>query len=105
MTLIVETLEHRTLFSAIQPDVTFGADGIAPLPFLGRAAMVREVADGNVLSVGVTDVDGIDHLSLARHTAGGQVDNTFGTKGVVATEIQGTPIAATVQGGGKVLIL
>jgi uncharacterized delta-60 repeat protein len=96
-----------------QPDASqaaagsFGAGGVVITPFTGSlndsARSVLAQPDGKVVAVGSSD----NEFSLARYTAAGQLDPTFGTGGRVATPFPGNYAgvsSAALQADGKVLV-
>lgn len=63
--------------------------------------------DGKIVAVGQTDVDSIEVFALCRFNADGSLDNSFGTGGMVTTDIgNGSDIAyeAFLQPDGKILV-
>jgi uncharacterized delta-60 repeat protein len=94
-------------------DPTFGRSGKKMTDFHGGADLAQAVAiqpDGKLVVVGQT-YQGNDYSSedfaLARYTAGGQLDDSFGTKGRVTTDFPGlaaVPSAVLVQPDGKIVV-
>jgi uncharacterized delta-60 repeat protein len=99
----LEQLEDRTLLSA----PSFGADGKVITTFSGAqvdsAASVLLQPDGKIVAAGTSG----GALALARYTAGGALDSTFGSGGQVTTTFPGESASATsaaLQADGKVLV-
>jgi uncharacterized delta-60 repeat protein len=74
-------------------DSSFGTNGFAPtVDYFGSwdyVAGVAALVDGKVVVAGQADnrADGTNRLGVARYTAAGQLDPTFGTGGVLAQKI------------------
>jgi uncharacterized delta-60 repeat protein len=83
-------------------DPTFGTNGLVVLPGSGSAYAVARQADSKLLAAG--QISGT--LALARFTAAGQPDPTFGAGGVAPAlyAAPGRANAVAVQQNGKVLI-
>lgn len=94
-------------------DTSFGSDGVAAAPF--RESTVAVQPNGEIIYAGTaSSPDGGTEWGVAKFTANGALDPTFGTGGVVTTEILNpapttitfeTPTAALVQPDGKLLVL
>jgi uncharacterized delta-60 repeat protein len=92
------------------PDPSFGGgDGLAPAPF-GRSTLAGGLAlgaDGTIVLAGqvIVDTRGPWRVGAARLLADGSLDPSFGTGGVVTTEVTGRDGAndVRVQPGGSVL--
>src|SRR3954469_13363258 len=86
----VEFLESRTLLSAGRLGRTFGSNGTAEFGFSGAMhSGARDAAlqsDGKI--VVLTEGEDPDNARLARFTANGQLDTTFGSGGVVVLPFQ-----------------
>src|SRR5947209_11542911 len=85
----VERLEDRTLLSAGDLDPTFGVGGKVTTPF-GTSddqgqALVKQ-SDGRLVIAGYTRNGGNLDFAVARYTADGNLDPTFGTEGKVTTD-------------------
>jgi uncharacterized delta-60 repeat protein len=102
---VTNVADNSTSGSAYRPDVTFGVDGETQLPFTGPAVLVRQLADGSILTVGTASDGQTGRVAFARFTAAGLPDASFGNNGVVETPILGTSICATLQGKGKIVVL
>lgn len=76
------------------PDVTFDGDGIARIPAVANAAYYAEAVkmqpDGKIVVGGAVVIDQVtwDFL-LARFDTNGRLDNSFGSSGLVQTDIGG----------------
>lgn len=64
------------------PDTAFGVNGVATTPFTASGMAVQP--DGNVVVVGHSPGFPYNTLALARYSATGVLDPTFGTAGVVS---------------------
>jgi uncharacterized delta-60 repeat protein len=87
-------------------DLTFGSGGVATTDFAGRIDIATGVAlqsDGKIIVCGLSRI-GTDHatsdFALARYTANGALDPTFGVGGRVFTDFGGSADSA---GGGVVI--
>ena len=100
----VEDLESRTLLAAGALDPTFGSNGTAEFGFSGvmNSGAVDAVlqSDGKivVLNEGENDTD----VRLARFTANGQLDTTFGSGGVVTLPFAAKALA--VRNDNKIVV-
>ncbi|MBL8267956.1 Calx-beta domain-containing protein [Steroidobacter sp.] len=87
-------------------DANFGDSGVLQLPFLsgpGEIADVVAAADGKAYIAGVReDQNGIRRGYVARVTADGQFDPTFGSAGRII--VNGGPITLSLDPDGKVLV-
>ena len=94
-------------------DTTFGAGGTTSLGPAGPAAWANPPSkllvqpDGDIVVVGIEPESGntADDLVLARFTANGQVDETFGTDGIVAYDLGSfaSSCDAVVQTGNQIV--
>lgn len=94
-------------------DDTFGTHGVT-LAFEDTSAFVRGIArqgDGKFVTVGQagTGLGTPKSIVVARFTADGAVDDGFGTHGVIAIGLPGTPIglvanAVVIDGDGNILV-
>jgi uncharacterized delta-60 repeat protein len=74
------------------PDATFGAGGIVNDTFgavAGRARAVRTTPDGRIVAAGWVGDNGFHRYAVARYTAGGAPDPTFGAGGTVTGVFDG----------------
>jgi len=93
------------------PDPGFGSGGIVRTDILGGGDQANAVAvqpDGKILVAGFAVRNGIDSdFALVRYTAGGLLDQSFGTGGVVTTDL-GTQSddarAVVVQPDGSIVV-
>jgi uncharacterized delta-60 repeat protein len=95
-------------------DSSFGRNGIAVTPFPGNmsssALSVAIQANGDIVAAGetATTASGPSDFALARYTANGTLDTTFGNGGFVSTPF-GNSIASVntvlIQTDGKILAL
>jgi uncharacterized delta-60 repeat protein len=70
------------------PDTTFGNGGFVSTDFAGGDDIVYGVGiqtDGKIVAAGEATVSGHANFGLARYTASGTLDNSFGTGGKVVT--------------------
>ena len=97
---ILETLERRTLLSAVQLDPSFGTGGIVNVNFAGFTyglglAISNVQPDGKILVAGEASNDvpgqpsGDGDVALARLNADGTLDTTFGSGGKVTASFGG----------------
>lgn len=87
----LETLEERTLLTGIALDPTFGTGGLVRTDQIGvssDAATSIAIAqpDGKIIVAGNANQPNVgDHFLLARYTADGSLDTSFGNGGFVTT--------------------
>lgn len=94
------------------PDSTFGVNGWASTPALAFEDEVRAMAiqsDGKIVVAGTAEVSSgskIYDFGVARFNADGTIDNSFGTNGVVTTNINANdiPEGIAVQSDGKIVV-
>jgi uncharacterized delta-60 repeat protein len=106
-----EQLEPRLLL-ACDLDTNFGTDGSVIQDFNGRLDLVRAVAvqpNGRILVAGesIATADN-DHFALARYLSDGTLDASFGTGGLVTTDVGATTGGArdmAVQSDGKIVVV
>ncbi len=108
----IEFLESRTYLVAGQLDLSFGNFGEVVQPveanLQAQADSIARQADGKVLVAGRASMTWIPYYGVARYTAAGQLDPTFGTGGRV--RIQGVilpvdhPVNVLVQKSGRILV-
>jgi uncharacterized delta-60 repeat protein len=94
-------------------DPTFGTGGVVRTDFLGRpdrATAVQVQPDGRILAAGIAqEVVGnqaFGRFGLARYTAGGALDPTFGAGGKVVTAFPGITTGVeglALQGDGRIV--
>src|SRR5439155_21189124 len=98
-------------------DTSFGNRGtvttsLGPSGFYGNNNNISDVAilgDGKIVVAGTvssTNYPGGDNFLLARYTANGKLDSTFGSGGIVATDFGGADHGAglVLQGDGKLVV-
>jgi uncharacterized delta-60 repeat protein len=89
-------------------DTTFGVGGIVTADF-GITDVAFSVAlqtDGKILAAGVTHIDGINNIALARYNSDGTLDASFGTDGRVTDNFAGVgavAFAVAPQPDGKIV--
>ncbi len=101
-----------------KPDPSFGSGGSTTAAGVGSVdsgAVIAVQPDGRIIYAGATSSqDGGTEWEVARFTANGALDPTFGTGGIVNTEILNpspttitfeSPGAVLVQPDGKILVL
>jgi uncharacterized delta-60 repeat protein len=101
-----------------KPDPSFGSGGSTTAAGVGSVdsgAVIAVQPDGRIIYAGATSSqDGGTEWEVARFTANGALDPTFGTGGIVTTEILNpppttitfeSPGAVLVQPDGKILVL
>lgn len=92
-------------------DATFGMNGYVATPFSTDegdwASGVAVQSDGKIVVVGFVIVSNGSAFALARYTAGGNLDATFGTAGLVTTDLrpglQDKGKAVALQADGKIV--
>lgn len=94
------------------PDSTFGVNGWASTPALGFEDEIRAMtiqSNGMIVVAGTAEVSSgskIYDFAVARFDANGTIDNSFGTNGVVTTNINANdiPEGVAVQSDGKIVV-
>jgi uncharacterized delta-60 repeat protein len=83
-------------------DSTFGTGGIELTDLAGDAGVghLLPLADGNVLAVGSSD----GNLVLARYTASGTLDPTFGSNGLESTGVPANTVTGAILPSGRILV-
>lgn len=108
---ILEQLEPRHLLAGVSLDTTFDSDGRALADFANSTDEARSVAlqsDGKALVAGQAFVAGQYDFGLARFTADGQLDSTFGSGGRVTTSISNQDdygFDVAVAADGKIVVV
>ena len=80
-------------------DATFGAGGKVTTNF-GQLESANSIAiqpDGRIVVAGLSDADGSRAFALARYTANGSLDFTFGPGGTVTTHFNASDAASAVS--------
>jgi uncharacterized delta-60 repeat protein len=92
-------------------DTTFGSSGYAvtPIGTWSAAAAVAVQPDGKIVTAGESQLNGVDVITATRMTAGGQLDQTFGKRGIVTVAIGGAAgvdsgAGLALQPDGKIVI-
>ena len=90
-------------------DITFGTDGSGiVLTQIGLHAVINQICiqpDDKIVAVGYT-FSGMNKIIIARYNSDGSLDTTFGSSGIVSTEI-GSDVRANsvaLQSNGKIII-
>ena len=91
-------------------DNTFGASGIVTIDFGTADDRAREIAfdsDDKLVIVGKTGASGSSNFVVMRYNSDGSPDTTFGTNGVVITDIGGNDRGRdiVIDSNGKIIIL
>src|SRR5439155_26808133 len=79
-------------------DPSFGSGGTVT-PAVGDSAVAHAIAvqsDGNIVTVGYSMTAGNFDFTLVRYDASGNLDPTFGTGGMVVTDLGGDDLAQGV---------
>jgi uncharacterized delta-60 repeat protein len=87
-------------------DTTFGSGGTVLTSFGGNLSAAADVAiqpDGKLVAVGIANGD----FGVARYTADGSLDSTFGNGGLVTTDFGGSDQAngVALQSDGKIVVV
>jgi len=89
-------------------DTSFGVDGVATVDGGGHKAVTQVVPqpDGKVVWVGSTTINGNTNLLLARFTAAGQPDPTYGNGGARRVDLGGVDHAAgaVLRGDNRLVV-
>ena len=90
-------------------DTSFGTDGIAILPLSTDNDSLWSVAiqtDGKIVAGGYSYVDSVRYFAVIRCNSDGSMDETFGTDGLVTTNLGGRPIghSVLVQSDGMIIL-
>lgn len=93
----VETLEQRVLLSVSDLDTTFGTGGTQSIPF--NPVDVAVWGDNTSVVVGTIVSGDTSKFAIAKFTAAGQFDTTFGTNGVA------TMPSGNAQGGASRVLI
>ncbi len=93
-------------------DRTFGLDGKVITDFGGYGDQARSVAiqsDGKIIAAGYSDNGSFDYFfALARYNSDGTLDNSFGTRGKVITNIRPDieyAYSVNIQPDGKIIVV
>jgi uncharacterized delta-60 repeat protein len=91
-------------------DSTFGTGGVITTNFSGTSSdiaySIAVQRDGKLVAAGHTGDYPTEDFALARYTSTGQLDQTFGAGGLVATDIASIDLgyAIAIQRDGKILL-
>lgn len=120
-TITEPTLSRITESGAIDPSFTGGAENLSTVPGVvttqwgtdpagadfGEITDVKALADGRLIAVGYSEDNDVSNFAgIARYTANGALDPTFGTNGRTLLKINGQAATldfVTVQSDGKYL--
>ena len=83
-------------------DTSFHTNGVAIVHNRGEARSVAVQSDGKIV-VAASQRYG-NNSAVLRYTAGGFLDPTFGTGGIVTTDLVGGASAVAVQSDGKIVV-
>lgn len=92
------------------PDVTFGTGGLVITDINLRDDTARAISiqtGGKILVAGSSGLSGIQDVAIARYNTNGTLDTSFGSGGIVTTDIAAgddQANAVTAQSDGKVVI-
>jgi len=91
-------------------DTSFGTNGIVMTDLGGTSDQAFGMAvqpDNKIVVVGSSNVGGTTDFAVVRYNTNGSLDNTFGTNGVVITNLGGTDRARSViiQLDGKIIAI
>jgi uncharacterized delta-60 repeat protein len=90
-------------------DATFGSNGISTVYFNGNSygRAVEVDSQGRIVVGGYAFISGDEDYALARFDSDGVLDTTFGSSGMVVTELGSydRAIAVGVQSDGKILLM
>jgi uncharacterized delta-60 repeat protein len=99
----LEALEERTLLNAGSLDLGFGIGGKSIVQGTGQGFDATLQSDGKIVIVGGLNGD----FSIARINPGGSPDSTFGSNGVVTTDLgssQDQAEGVVIQPDGKIVV-
>jgi uncharacterized delta-60 repeat protein len=88
-------------------DTGFGSSGVVRTDFGGGTDLARTVLvqpDGKIVVAGRTQLGSTVQFALARYNADGSLDPTFGTGGLVTTNLNGAAFAAVMEGDDLVVV-
>jgi len=90
-------------------DPTFGENGMTVLPVKGKISLIDFDKHGNIIAVGVTNIEGKDYLTIVKTNANGILDQNFGTNGKITIlgyipEVEVSPIGLKITKENKILI-
>jgi uncharacterized delta-60 repeat protein len=88
-------------------DTSFGSGGVVRTDFGGGTDLARTVLvepDGKIVVAGRTQLGSTVQFAVARYNADGSPDPTFGTDGLVTTNLNGAAFAAVMEGDDLVVV-
>lgn len=91
-------------------DTSFGSGGIVRTTFGGDSdeamGLALQPADGKLVAAGYATIGGRDRIALARYNSDGTLDGSFGSGGLVTTQLSGGAQATgvVVQPDGKIVV-
>lgn len=92
----------------VVPDPSFGNAGMVITPNTTEITRMLFDADGNIISAGYSlqSGTGIYRLTLTKNSPDGVPDLSFGTNGIVVTDIEysATPYDMAIQSDGKIVV-
>ena len=111
ITLILITITKTTLSQDGKLDPTFGHDGITTASIYSQGnSEINSIAiqdDGKILAAGYTTInETFFRFSIVRYNTDGTMDNTFGTNGIVNTNIGDVAFANSIalQSDSKIIV-
>jgi uncharacterized delta-60 repeat protein len=110
--MVVSSASAPALADRGQLDTSFGARGIVTTAIGSSRAFARSVAiqsDRKIVVAGVSNNGSKWRISVVRYNRNGTLDNTFGSRGKVATEFVNSPEsgadAVAIQRDGKIVVV
>ncbi|NET03954.1 MAG: DUF4347 domain-containing protein [Symploca sp. SIO2B6] len=92
-------------------DTSFGSNGVVTTNLEGDSDLASSVVlqpDGKIILVGKTNTDNSANFALVRYNSDGSLDTSFGSNGVVTTNLEGDSdlaSGATLQPDGKIILV
>ncbi|MBI3194067.1 MAG: hypothetical protein HYZ34_06300 [Ignavibacteriae bacterium] len=89
-------------------DITFDTDGMVTTNVSPDVDCINSIviqSDQKFVAAGTATIGGVNMFALTRYNSDGNLDNTFGTGGIVTTSISAFDAAAAIaiQGDGKIV--
>ena len=91
-------------------DNTFGTSGVVKTPIIGSSDFAKSAIiqnDGKIVVTGYTKNGSYYDFAAVRYNSNGDLDNTFGTGGIVITQIASKNLygrSSAIQSDGKIII-
>ena len=89
------------------PDTSFGTDGIVTTnigdPGYANAKSVAIQSDGKIIAAGIGESSSGYNFAIVRYNTDGTTDTSFGTGGIVTTDVNGSASSVTIQDDGKII--